>query len=144
MSGKIIPALAAAVLLGTTVLASAEPKNDTYKYKGANAGQRSERSAKGDRMGDAGNVAANGPYYFFEGGPSWYGRNYYDAAPGAVLPNGGGVAANGPFYFFEGASSSYGRNYYDMAPAAVPPYAPGGYCEYVNTHYDVFVGGDGC
>ncbi len=33
-------------------------------------------------------------------------------------------------------TSSIGRAYYDMAP--------GGYCDYVNTHYDVYVGGDGC
>ncbi len=138
MSGKIIPALAATVLLAATVVASAEPKNDVHK--GANAGQRSERSAKGDRMSNAGSLAANGPFYFFEGGPSSLGRNYYDAAPAA---DAGSVAANGPFYFFEGAPSSFGRNYYDMAPGAISPGTPG-YCEYVNTHYNVYIGGSGC
>ena len=65
---------AGALPLGTTVAASAEPKNDAHK--GANAAQRSER------------------------------------APSALGPT-------------------------------CSPNAPGGYCEYLHTHYDVYVGG-GC
>ena len=39
-----------------------------------------------------------------------------------------------------------GRTYYDVAPGVVPvaPDAGGGYCNYVDSNYDVWVGGDGC
>jgi hypothetical protein len=127
MSGKIIPALAAAVLLGATVLASAEPKNDAYK--GANAAPRSERAAKADRMERRRGINESAQY-----GDRWNGDRWSER-------DAGGPAANQRSYF-DAAPLALGPTYYDMVPGGVPPNAPGGYCEYVNHYYDVY--GDNC
>ena len=138
MSGKIIPVLAAAVLIGATVLASAEPKN--HVQKGANAAPRSERAAKADRMAPRRGIHESAQY-----GDRWNGDRWSER-------DARGLAANQPSYFFDAAPSAYGPTYYDMVPGIAPGMAPGavpppnapGYCEYVNTHYDVYLGGDNC
>jgi hypothetical protein len=144
MSGKIMPALAAAVLLGATALASAEPNSDMQKGANAahpNAAQRSMRAAKADRMAPRGGIndsaqyagrrnSARGPFYYFaaspqSGSPQSMGRTYYDVAPGGWSGNYG----RGPFYYFEGSPRPMQGTYYDMAPGVAPTGA-GGYCNY--------------
>ena len=146
MSGKIIPALAAAVLLGATALASAEPNSDMQKGANAahpNAAHRSMRAAKADRMtprsgiddsaqyagrrnGDRWNQnEARGPFYYFAESPQSTGRTYYDVAPGGWS----GSYGRGPFYYFEGSPRSMQGTYYDVAPGVAPSGA-GGYCNY--------------
>ncbi len=86
MSGKIIPALAAAVLLGATALASAEPNSDMQKGANAahpNAAHRSMRAAKADRMAPRGGINDSAQYAGRRNGDRWNENE-----------------ARGPFYYF--------------------------------------------